>query len=161
MRAHRHPHGATVPPSTSRRCPPARDASPSAEATDWREISLLYGELMRHEPTAVVEANRAIAVAMAEEPAAGLVILDTLIANPQLAQWSQLHVGRADLLAPLGRTAEAIAAYREAGELEPPAAERAFIGRRIRELTAAGAAADPRGARDNRSSPDRRTRHGD
>jgi RNA polymerase sigma-70 factor (ECF subfamily) len=109
--------------------------APSAEATDWREIAALYGELIRHEPTAVVEANRAVAVAMAEGPAAGLVILDTLVANSQLAQWSQLHVARADLLARLHRPAAAVDAYRYALELEPPHAERAFIARRIRELT--------------------------
>jgi len=110
--------------------------APSAEATDWREIAALYNELIRHEPTPVVEANRAIAVAMAEGPAAGLVILDTLLANPQVAQWSQIHVGRADLLARLGRAADAVDAYRRALELEPPAAERAFLQRRIRELSA-------------------------
>ncbi|HEY5985794.1 MAG TPA: sigma-70 family RNA polymerase sigma factor, partial [Streptosporangiaceae bacterium] len=51
-------------------------AAASAEETDWREIALLYGELIRYEPTPVVEANRAVAVAMSEGPAAGLVILD-------------------------------------------------------------------------------------
>src|SRR5258708_18650424 len=71
---------------------------------------------------------------MAEGPSAGLVILDALLANPQLAQWSQLHVGRADLLARLGRSTDAIDAYRHALQLEPPAAERTFIQRRIREL---------------------------
>ena len=107
----------------------------TAADTDWREIAALYGELIRYEPTAVVAANRAIAVAMAEGPAAGLAILDTLLASPQMAQWSQMHVGRADLLAQLDRRADAVAAYRRALELEPPAAERNFILRRIRELT--------------------------
>ena len=59
---------------------------------DWRQIAALYGELIRYEPTAVVEANRAIAVAMAEGPAAGLVILDALGAHPQLSRWPQLHI---------------------------------------------------------------------
>jgi len=108
----------------------------TADATDWREIAGLYAELIRYEPTPVVEANRAIAVAMAEGPSAGLVILDALLANPQLAQWSQLHMGRADLLARLQRNVEAAQAYRHALELEPPLAERTFIQRRIRELTA-------------------------
>jgi len=107
-----------------------------AEDTDWREIAALYNELIRHEPTPVVEANRAIAVAMAEGPAAGLVILDALLANPQMAQWSQIHTGRADLLARMGRNADATLAYRRALELEPPAAERDFLRRRIRELGA-------------------------
>ena len=114
--------------------------APTADATDWREISALYGELIRYEPTAVVEANRAVAVAMAEGPAAGLVILDALTANPQLARWPQLHIARADLLVRLGRRTDAVAAYRVALELEPPHAERAFIARRIRQLTPTGSA---------------------
>ena len=58
--------------------------APGAGQTDWRQIALLYGELIRYEPTPVVEANRAVAVAMAEGPAAGLVILDALAPHPQL-----------------------------------------------------------------------------
>ena len=103
----------------------------TAAATDWRQIALLYGELIRHEPTPVVEANRAVAVAMAEGPAAGLVILDAVAHHPQLQRWPQLHVARADLLARLGRDEEAAAAYRAALQLEPPAAERAFIAGRL------------------------------
>ena len=56
----------------------------SAGRTDWRQIALLYAELIRYEPTPVVEANRAVALAMAEGPAAGLVILDALARHPQL-----------------------------------------------------------------------------
>lgn len=108
--------------------------APSAEDTDWREIAALYGELIRFEPTLVVEANRAVAVAMAEGPTAGLVILDSLAVNPTMARWSQLHVARADLLCRLERRADAAAAYRLALDLEPPEAEREFISRRLRQL---------------------------
>jgi RNA polymerase sigma-70 factor (ECF subfamily) len=108
--------------------------SPDAAGTDWRQIAALYGELIRYEPTAVVEANRAIAVAMAEGPAAGLVILDAVGHHPQLRRWPQLHVARADLLARLGRPDEAAAAYRTALELDPTAAERDFITRRLAAL---------------------------
>jgi RNA polymerase sigma-70 factor (ECF subfamily) len=108
--------------------------SPDAEGTDWRQIAALYGELIRYEPTAVVEANRAIAVAMAEGPAAGLVILDAVGHHPQLRRWPQLHVARADLLARLGRAGEAAAAYQTALELDPTAAERDFITRRLAAL---------------------------
>jgi RNA polymerase sigma-70 factor, ECF subfamily len=106
----------------------------SAEATDWRQIALLYGELIRHEPTPVVEANRAVAVAMAEDPAAGLVILDALAHHPQLKRWAQLHIARAELLRRLGRDGEAIQAYRSALDLEPASASRSFLTRRVREL---------------------------
>jgi RNA polymerase sigma-70 factor, ECF subfamily len=82
----------------------------------------------------VVEANRAVAVAMVEGPAAGLVILDAVGHHPQLLRWPQLHVARADLLARLDRVEEAVAAYRTALELEPPEAERRFIQGRIRRL---------------------------
>jgi len=109
--------------------------APSAEATDWRKIAGLYGELIRYEPTAVVEANRAIAVAMAEGPAAGLVILDALANAPELARWPQLHIARADLLTRLDRRSDAVGAFRLALQLEPPAAERTFVARRIRQLT--------------------------
>ena len=68
-----------MPPS-----PPATRPCPSADRTDWRQIALLYAELIRYEPTPVVEANRAVALAMAEGPAAGLVILDVLAHHPQL-----------------------------------------------------------------------------
>jgi RNA polymerase sigma-70 factor (ECF subfamily) len=107
----------------------------SAATTDWRQIALLYAELIRYEPTPVVEANRAVAVAMAEGPAAGLVILDALAHHPQLRRWPQLHIARADLLRRLGRGGEADAAYRAALDLEPASATRSFIAKRLRELT--------------------------
>jgi RNA polymerase sigma-70 factor (ECF subfamily) len=95
---------------------------------------LLYAELIHYEPTPVVEANRAVALAMAEGPAAGLVILDVLARHPQLQRWAQLHVAWAELLKRLGCNGEAIDAYQSALELEPAAASRSFITRRIREL---------------------------
>src|SRR4029077_20531081 len=93
----------------------------SAGQTDWRRIALLYGELIRYEPTPVVEANRAVAVAMAEGPEAGLVILDALAGSAQMGRWAQLHIARADLLARLHRNRDAVGAYKLALELEPPA----------------------------------------
>jgi RNA polymerase sigma-70 factor (ECF subfamily) len=105
----------------------------TAAGTDWREIALLYGELIRYEPSPMAEANRAVAVAMSEGPAAGLVILDTVSGDPRLARWPQLHIARAELLRRLGRRTEAIAAYEAAIALEPPAPERAYLARRMRE----------------------------
>jgi RNA polymerase sigma-70 factor (ECF subfamily) len=110
--------------------------APSPAATDWRQVAALYAELVKYEPTPVVEANRAVAVAMAEGPAAGLAVLDAVGAHPQMKRWHHLHVARADLLLRLGRDEDALEAYRTAAGLEPPAPERAFIIRRINRLTA-------------------------
>lgn len=108
--------------------------APSAEETDWREVAALYGELIRYEPSPVHEVNRAIAVAMAEGPSAGLVVLDAVAHHPQLARWPSLHVARADLLRRLGRGEDARAAYRLALELDPGPAERDFVQRCLRDL---------------------------
>jgi RNA polymerase sigma-70 factor (ECF subfamily) len=106
----------------------------SAADTDWAEIAALYGALLRYEPTPVVAANRAAAVAMAEGPAAGLALLDEAAADRRLARWPQLHIARAELLGRLGRRADASRAYQAALDLAPAAPERDFIGRRLREL---------------------------
>jgi RNA polymerase sigma-70 factor, ECF subfamily len=106
----------------------------SADQTDWREIAALYGELMRYEPTAVVEANRAVAVAMSEGPAAGLVILDALGGNPLITGWPQFHIARAELLTRVGRHADASQAYKAALTLGMSAPERAHIERRLATL---------------------------
>ena len=108
--------------------------APSAAGTDWKKIASLYGALLRYEPTPVVAANRAAAVAMAEGPAAGLALLDEAAADRRLARWPQLHIARAELLGRLGRRADAARAYQAALDLAPAAPERDFIGRRIREL---------------------------
>jgi len=105
-----------------------------AAETDWRQIALLYGELIRYEPTPVIEANRAIAVAMAEGPAAGLVILDALGHHPQIGRWPQYHLARADLLRRLGRDTDARDTYRTALQLDPSVAERTFIAKRLTQL---------------------------
>jgi RNA polymerase sigma-70 factor, ECF subfamily len=103
----------------------------TAGATDWAEIAVLYEQLAWYEPTPVVEANRAVAVAMADGPAAGLAILDRLAADSRVARWPQLHVARAGLLRRLGRAAESRDAYEAALALDPPPAERAFIARQL------------------------------
>jgi RNA polymerase sigma-70 factor (ECF subfamily) len=75
---------------------------------------------------------------MAEGPAAGLVILDAVAHHPQLRRWPQLHIARAGLLARLGRSQDAVAAYLTALQLEPPPAERSLIARRVGELQRGG-----------------------
>jgi RNA polymerase sigma-70 factor (ECF subfamily) len=110
-------------------------SAPTGNDTNWREIAALYGELLRYDPSPVHEANRAIAVAMAEGPAAGLVILDAVAHHPQLGRWPTLHAARADLLNRLQRRHDALRAYRTALQLEPGPAERAFIHARIDYLS--------------------------
>ncbi|WP_337177523.1 sigma-70 family RNA polymerase sigma factor [Paludisphaera sp.] len=102
------------------------------EATDWPEIARLYGELARAVPSAVVELNRAMAVAMAEGPAAGLAILDALADEPALAGYPYLPSARGDLLAKLGRPAEAAPMFRRAAELTRNARERSWLLGRAR-----------------------------
>jgi RNA polymerase sigma-70 factor (ECF subfamily) len=110
----------------------------SAVETDWREIAALYGELIKYEPSPVVEANRAVAVAMSEGPAAGLVILDALGGNTRLTSWPQFHIARAELLTRVGRREDAAQAYQAALKLPMPAPERAHIERRLAGLAYGG-----------------------
>jgi RNA polymerase sigma-70 factor (ECF subfamily) len=111
----------------------------TARDTDWRQIAALYSELLRFDPSPVIEANRAVAVANAEGPAAGLAILDTLTASSRLACWPQLHIARAALLAQCGRREDAVAAYRDALALEPGGSVRQHITGQIAALSAAPA----------------------
>jgi RNA polymerase sigma-70 factor, ECF subfamily len=100
-----------------------------AEDTDWPQIALLYGELARRHPSAVVELNRAVAVAMADGPAAGLALLEGL----PLEEYHLYHAARADLLRREGRPEESRRAYERARELATNDAERAFLERRLAE----------------------------
>jgi RNA polymerase sigma-70 factor (ECF subfamily) len=108
--------------------------APRAEDTDWRRIAVLYQELARRIPSPVVELNRAVAVAMAEGPAAGLGLIAPLEAD--LARYHHLHAARADLLRRLGRLDEAAAAYERALGLTANAVERRFLRRRLAEVRA-------------------------
>jgi RNA polymerase sigma-70 factor, ECF subfamily len=100
------------------------------EPRDWTEIAALYCKLSRLTGSPVVELNRAVAVAKAEGPEAGLAIVDRL----DLDGYLYLHSTRADLLRRLGRTDESRAAYDRALALEPTDAERRFLERRRSEL---------------------------
>jgi RNA polymerase sigma-70 factor (ECF subfamily) len=110
--------------------------APDAAASDWREIARLYGELLDCEPSPVHAANRAVAVAMSDGPAAGLAALDAVADDPRLRRWPQLHVARADCLRRLGRAGEAADAYRAALRLDPSLPEQRFIRRRLAEVAA-------------------------
>jgi RNA polymerase sigma-70 factor (ECF subfamily) len=109
--------------------------APAAADTDWPQIASLYRELARFVPSAVVELNRAVAVAMAEGPAAGLALVDDLAARGELAGYHLLPATRADLLRRLNRLPEAAAAYREAIALTSSDAERRYLTARLAEVS--------------------------
>jgi RNA polymerase sigma-70 factor, ECF subfamily len=102
--------------------------------TDWREIAALYGRLNELVPTPVVTLNRAVALAMADGPQAGLAVVDRLRSDGRLARYHLLPATQADLLRRLGRNEEAAQAYREALELAPSEAEQRFLRRRLAAL---------------------------
>jgi RNA polymerase sigma-70 factor, ECF subfamily len=105
-----------------------------AEDTDWWQIAMLYRELVRVAPDPVVELNRAVAIAMARGPSAGLALVDRIAAGGALEDYHLLHATRADLLRRLDRADEAAAAYRRALELASNGAERQFLAGRLAEL---------------------------
>ena len=107
--------------------------APSAGATDWAEVAGLYAALLRLEPSPVVALNHAVAVAMRDGPAAGLPLIDALLAT-ELADYHLAHAARADLLRRSRRTAEARTAYEAARELATQQPERRFLERQIARL---------------------------
>jgi RNA polymerase sigma-70 factor, ECF subfamily len=106
----------------------------SAAATDWTQIVGLYDVLIRAEPSPVVELNRAVALAMRDGPAAGLSLIDAILARGDLENYHLAHAARADLCRRLGRTAEARASYERALSLTQQEPERRFLERRLAEL---------------------------
>jgi RNA polymerase sigma-70 factor (ECF subfamily) len=146
--------GAAAPPRRDIATPPRRDSpatrfgpyalqaaiaavhagAASAEATDWAEIVGLYDVLVRLQPTPVVALNRAVAVAMRDGPAAGLPLIETLLADGQLQDYHLAHAARADICRRLGRHADARASYERALALARQEPERAFLADRLREL---------------------------
>jgi RNA polymerase sigma-70 factor, ECF subfamily len=112
----------------------ARAASP--HDTDWAQIAALYGMLLELVPSAVVELNRAVAVAMADGPEAGLALVGALEASGQLAGYHLLQATRADLLRRMQRFEEAAVSYREALALAATEPERRFLARRLAEVSA-------------------------
>jgi RNA polymerase sigma-70 factor (ECF subfamily) len=106
----------------------------TAAATDWAQIVGLYDALMRAVRSPVVELNRAIAIAMRDGPAAGLVLIDAVLARGDLLDYHLAHAARADLCRRLGRTAEARASYESALALTEQEPERRFLARRLGEL---------------------------
>ena len=106
----------------------------TAGATDWARIVALYGTLAQVAPSPVVELNRAVAVGMAHGPAAGLAIVDALLQEPRLAGYPWLPSVRGDLLAKLGRAAEARAEFERAASMTRNERERALLLERATAL---------------------------
>ena len=106
----------------------------SVARTDWRQIVALYDQLLRIQPSPVVELNRAVAIAMRDGPEAGLAHIDAVLEHGELANYYLAHSARADMCRRLGRTAEARASYEKALALTQQEPERQFLQERIRLL---------------------------
>ena len=115
-------------------------ASLHADATpDWPEIAALYGALARLTNSRVVELNRAVAMAEADGPAAGLAIIDGLM----FEDYHYLHATRGELLRRLGRSHDAGQAFRQALALVQDDAERRFLEQRLADLGTSGGPIPP------------------
>ena len=117
--------------------------APTATATDWPQIVLLYQELLRVLPTSVVALNHAAAVAMAQGPEAGLMMLKALADIDELQSYFPFFATRADLLRRLQRHAESLPDFQRGLELAKSEPERRYMARRIAEATATLAKAAP------------------
>ncbi len=109
------------------------DAGDSTK-TDWNEIVGLYDVLLRMDPSPVVELNRAAAIAMRDGPAAGLALMDAILARGDLTDYNHAHSARGELLRRLKRLGEASEAYKRALQLVTQDAERRFLERRLESL---------------------------
>jgi len=105
--------------------------SPDAERTDWTQIAELYGALGRLTPSPVIELNRSVAVGMADGPAAGLALLEPLLADPALERYQPLYAAHAELLTRAGDSTGAARAYERAIALTENAVERSELARRL------------------------------
>ncbi len=110
------------------------EAKSSAE-TDWNQITALYDLLRRIDRSPVIELNRAVAIAMRDGPAAGLELIDALLAGGDLSDYHLAHAARADLCRRSNRTADAKTAYERAIALTAQEPERRFLEKRLRELS--------------------------
>ncbi len=109
--------------------------APGAEATDWTQIVALYGLLAQMEPSPVIELNQAVAIAMRDGSAAGLELIDAILARGDLADYHLAHAARADLCRRLGKAADARASYERALALARQEPERRFLAKRLREMS--------------------------
>lgn len=106
----------------------------STAATDWRQIISLYNQLLRIQPSPVVQLNRAVAIAMRDGPEAGLQQIEAAMEHGELTNYYLAHSARAEMYRRLGRTAEARSSYEKALTLTQQEPERQFLQARIRQL---------------------------
>jgi RNA polymerase sigma-70 factor (ECF subfamily) len=108
--------------------------APSFAQTDWQEIVGFYDLLLYRNPSPIIELNRAVAIALRDGPAAGLTLLNDLVARKQLTDYYLLHAARAELLAQLGELDAATTAYATALELTGQEPERRFLHKKMASL---------------------------
>src|ERR1700737_2748165 len=108
--------------------------APDTASTDWAQIVALYDLLLKAEPSAVIELNRAAAIAMRDGSAAGLKLIDKILAMGELENYYPAHAARGELCRRLGRVGDAMAAYKRTLELVTQEPERRFLERRLMEL---------------------------
>lgn len=111
--------------------------APTSIETDWLQIYALYGALLRHLPTPVVELNAAVALAMSTSIEDGLTWIDRIEQSGALSDYHLLHAAKADLLRRSGRTENARANYLRARDLAKNSSERGYLERRLAELSQA------------------------
>jgi RNA polymerase sigma-70 factor (ECF subfamily) len=108
--------------------------APDTASTDWAQIVALYDLLLKAEPSAVIELNRAAAIAMRDGPEVGLRLIDKILARGELEDYYPAHAARGELCRRLGRVSDAMAAYKRTLELVTQEPERRFLERRLIEL---------------------------
>lgn len=108
--------------------------APNTASTDWAQIVALYDVLLKAEPSAVIELNRAAAIAMRDGPETGLELIDRILATGELVDYYPAHAARGDLCRRLGRVNDARTAYKRTLELVTQEPERRFLERRLMEL---------------------------
>jgi RNA polymerase sigma-70 factor, ECF subfamily len=108
--------------------------APNTEATDWAEIVGLYDVLLQAVPSPVIELNRAVAIAMRDGPAAGLALIDRILARGDLTDYHLAHSSRAELSRRLGLSADARESYKRALSLTQLEPERRFLEQRLAQL---------------------------
>jgi RNA polymerase sigma-70 factor (ECF subfamily) len=108
--------------------------APTASATDWRQITALYDDLLDINPSPIIELNRAVAVAMRDGPEVGLSLIQSLLDRGELTEYHLSHAAMADLYRRSGRYPEARAAYEQALAMAQQEPERRFLRRRIQKL---------------------------